>query len=214
MLDAMFGSKYGPFAETITLASALFAAFSFFLLKMIGRVSNWTWLIHDSPPFMVTAGARAGAVALIAASFIFIDKSNYKWFAWGAVACGALVIFLIYRLNRVRLGHICKVQILKPDGKPARTIFGREKCVQIVIGDVFNMTPAAATAFRNLTGVSLCKFVSGYGRNGVNDPEAIWSKVDLAKISNAMTMSLMGIMLFAVLALYLAALSLEIHLRP
>jgi hypothetical protein len=55
----MFMEKYGPFATTITIAAALLTVFSLLLMKSVGRVSPWTWLVHDSPPFMVTAGARA-----------------------------------------------------------------------------------------------------------------------------------------------------------
>jgi hypothetical protein len=74
----MFSGKYDPFATTIAIAAALFAVFSVLLMKAVGKVSQWTFLADDSPPFMVTAGARALAIALIALTFIFIDKSNYS----------------------------------------------------------------------------------------------------------------------------------------
>ena len=46
----MLRENYGPFATTVAIAAALVALFSLLLIKSIGRVSQWTWLIHDSPP--------------------------------------------------------------------------------------------------------------------------------------------------------------------
>jgi len=59
-------------------------------------------------------------------------------------------------------------------------------------------------------------FMSGYAGAGaaVNDPFAIWSRETLARVSNRLTMTLMGILLCAVMALYLAASSIEVHQRP
>jgi hypothetical protein len=108
VFTGIFSSKYGPFAETIAIASALVAVFSGLLLQMVGKVSQWTWLIHDSPSFMVTAGARAVAVALIAFSFVFIDKSNYGWFAGAAVLFAVAAFVLIGRFNFLRNAHLCK----------------------------------------------------------------------------------------------------------
>jgi hypothetical protein len=210
----MFTGKYGPFAEIITIAAALVAVFSLLLLKAVGKVSQWTWLIGDAPSFVVTAGARAVAIALIALSFIFIDKTNYGWFGVVAAAFAIVAALLIGRFNHLRMAHICKVPALNANGSQATTFFGSPKYEQLVIGDENNMTQAAAEAYKQARPVSLCKFMSGYGRNRVNDPEAIWSKVTLARISNAMTMALMGILLCAVMALYLAASSIEVHLRP
>jgi hypothetical protein len=116
----MFTGKYGPFAETVTIAAALLAVFSLFLLKMVGRVSQWTWLVHDSPSFMVTAGARALAVALIALSFIFIDKTNYGGFAGGAVLFAIIMFVLIGWFDKFRKAHLCKVPLLNADGSPAK----------------------------------------------------------------------------------------------
>jgi len=112
----MFNGKYGPFAETIAIVLALMAVFSMLLLKAVGKVSQWTFLAHDSPPFMVTAGARALAVALIALTFIFIDKNNYGWFGGAAAVCGVLMIVFISRFDHIRKAHICKVPQLNEDG--------------------------------------------------------------------------------------------------
>jgi hypothetical protein len=210
----MFMDKYGPFATTIAIAAALIAVFSLLLLKAVGRVSQWTWLVNDTPDFMVTVGARAVAVALIAGSFILIDKSNYTLFVGASVAFGVVAFFLIGRFDRLRRGHICRVPILNSDGSQAKTFWGTLKFDLFVIGDQGNMMPKAAQAYKKLGAASLCKFMSGYGENGVNDPAAIWTMDTLAKISNRMTMTLMGILLCAVMALYLAASAIEIHLRP
>jgi hypothetical protein len=106
------------------------------------------------------------------------------------------------------------VPVLNKNGSQARTLFGSPKYEQLVIGDDSNMNAAAAAAYKRAGPVSLCKFMSGYGKNAVNDPAAIWSMATLAKISNAMTMALMGILLCAVMVLYLAASSVEVSLRP
>jgi hypothetical protein len=79
------------------------------------------------------------------------------------------------------------------------------------------MDPQAKKAFqraRQQDGVSLCGFMSGYGGAVVNDPSTIWSRETLASINNRLTMVLMGILLCAVMALYLAASSIEVHQRP
>jgi hypothetical protein len=99
----MFIGEYGPFATTLAIAAALIAFFSVLLMKAVGKVSQWTFLADDSPPFMVTAGARALAVALIALTLVFIDKSNYVWFGGAAAVCGVLLIVLIGWFDRVRL---------------------------------------------------------------------------------------------------------------
>jgi len=210
----MFMEKYGPFATNITVAAALLAVFSLLLVKSVGRMSQWTWLVHDSPPFMVTAGARAVVVALIGVTFIFIDKSNYGWFGGAAALFGVATFVLIGWFDRLRKTHLCEVLILKEDGTPATNFWGTRRFKLLVIGDEGNMKDLAAEASRKAGPVSLCKFMSGFGVNTVNDPAAIWPMETLAKISSRMTMALMGIFLCAVMALYLAAASIEVQHRP
>ncbi|MCZ7660190.1 MAG: hypothetical protein M5U07_21170 [Xanthobacteraceae bacterium] len=207
----MFGEKYGPLTQTVALASILVTAFSALLLQAVGKISQWTFLVHDSPPFMVTAGVRALGIALIAFTFIVIDRSNYRWFAGGAVLLGVLMLALVARLDRLRKQYLCKVPDLNRDGSQARTWWGKEKFKMVVIGDSADMNSTAAAAYRQLT-VSPCKFMSGYGGNGVNDPAAIWPMEILARNSRRMTTLLMGIFLSAVLALYIAASAIEVHL--
>ena len=174
------------------LRAALIAIFSVLLMKAVGKVSQWTFLADDSPPFMVTAGARALAIALIALTFVFIDKSNYGWFGGAAAVCGVLLIVLIGSFDRVRKAHICKVPLLNEDGTQKTGWFGGKKFQTVVIGSENNMKTAAAANYQRLSAVSLCKFLSSYGLNEVNNAEAIWTKETLAKISSKMTLQLIG----------------------
>lgn len=204
---------YGPFAQIVALAAVLATVFSTLVVKAIGRVSQWTFLVHDSPPFLITAGARALGVALIAATFVLIDKDNYGWFLAGAVLLGVLTLILVASLDRVRKQHLCKVPELNSDGSQAKTRWGKEKFKMVVIGSAADMNKKAAVAYGKLA-VSPCKFMSGYGQNGVNDPAAIWSMEILSKNSSRMTLLLIGILLCGVLTLYVAASAVEVHQRP
>lgn len=209
----MLSDEYGPFTQTIAVAAILATVFSVLMLRAIGKVSQWAFLVHDSPPFLVTAGARALGVALIAGTFIFIDKTNYGWFIVGAILVGVLMMVFVVWFDRVRKQHLCKVPEINAKGSQAKTFWKKEKFKMVVIGDVADMTPKAAAAYKELA-VSPCKFMSGFGENGVNDPAAIWPMKILAKNSNRMTMLLMSILLCGTLALYVAASAIEVHLRP
>ena len=207
-------SEYGPFASIIGVAAALIATFSLLLLKSVGRVAQWTWLLDDTPPFLVTVGVRGIAVALIGASFILIDQSNYIIFTGVAVVFGIAALMLIVWFDRLRRAHTCDVPRMVTDGSQATDDKGRSLFKVVVIGSLEDMNPKAREAYDKLTGVSLCKFISGFGGNTVNDPAAIWDQGILAAIANKMTMILMGILLSAVMALYLAASAIEVHQRP
>lgn len=210
----MFTGKYGPFASIIAIVAFLTTVFSVLLLKAVGRVSQWTFLAHDSPPFLVTAGARALAVALIALTFIFIDKSNYGWFGAAAAVCGTLMIVFVSRFDFMRKAHICKIPILNEDGSQKKGWFGSKKFETVVIGSENNMKTDVKEHYKQFGGGSLCKFLSGFGKNEVNNAAAIWDMEILAKISSRMTMLLIGILLCGVMALYLAASAVEVHVRP
>jgi outer membrane protein OmpA-like peptidoglycan-associated protein len=209
-------SEYGSFASIIAVAAALVSVFSLLLLKAVGRVKQWTWLIHDTPPFLVTAGPRALAVALIAVTFLLINKNNYLLFVIAAVIFGVLMVVLIGWFDRLRKVHIYKVPQVQADGSPA---VDRRKPLfkTLVIGNESDMNAAAKRAFaearRRHGGLSLIDFMSGYGATGTNNPEALWSRAQLAQISNRMTMCLMGILLCGVMALYLSASSIEVKQR-
>ena len=207
-------SKYGPFATTIAVSAALVAVFSVLLLKSVGKVSQWTWLVHDSPSFLVTAGARAIAFVLIATTFIFMDSTNYKWFVGAALIFGIATFVLIVYFDRLRKEHLCKVPILNADGSQAKTFWRQPRFEMLVIGSKKEMNSVAKKAYKGAGAVSLCKFMSGFGSNGVNDPAAIWDMAALARISNRMTMTLMGIFLCAVMWPLFTASLIEVHQRP
>jgi hypothetical protein len=103
---------------------------------------------------------------------------------------------------------------LNTDGSQAKNFWRQPQFEMLVIGDKNNMNAVATAAFARAGAVSLCGFMSGFGRNRVNDPASIWDMATLAKISNRMTMVLMGILLCVVMALYLAASSIEVQQRP
>src|SRR5215468_7422048 len=99
-------TRFGPFAAVVAIALALVATFSMLLLKMFGGVARWTWLASGAPSFLVTAGARILAVALMAVTYVTISKSNYPWFAAVAVVCGLLGFITIARFDRLRERHV------------------------------------------------------------------------------------------------------------
>jgi hypothetical protein len=213
----MFGTDYGPFAKTIAIAAILIAVFSTLLLKAVGKVSQWTFLAGGrdySPSFMITAGVRALAIVLIVLTFISIDKNNYFLFLVGAAACAVLMFVLINQFDQMRQTYICKVPDINKDGSPKTGWFGGEKSKTVVIGTVENMTAVAAAAYQANGQPGLCKFLSGYGVNEVNNPEAIWPKQVLAKISSTMNLLVMGVLLCGVMALYISASVVEVHQRP
>lgn len=207
-------SGYGPFASVVAIASALVATFSVLLIKTLGRMNRWTWLAGDaSPPFLVTAGARVLCIALMAAAYVTIDDSNYKWFLLPALIGGAGAFVLIASFDRLRKVHVLTIPLVSRDGNQLRDRRGRPTYEAIVIGSEAEMQPTAKaaldTARTTYGGVSLAEFMSGYGANQVNDPEAIWDRALLAKISNRLTIRLMLIVLFVVTTLFLAALAIN-----
>ena len=78
--------------------------------------------------------------------------------------------------------------------------------------ETFSMGKAYTEARKQHGGLSIGKFMSGYGAR-VNDPESLWDRSVLAGRSNRLTILLMSITLLAVLTLFLAALTLDVHTR-
>lgn len=111
-------SNYGPFANVVAIASALVATFSTLVLKMVGGVKRWTWLASSSPPFVVTAAARMLAVALMAVTYVTIDKSNYGWFGAAAILCGILGFVAIARFDRLRRLYVVQIPLVGEKGDP------------------------------------------------------------------------------------------------
>lgn len=205
-------NQYGPFANVVALAGALVAVFGVLLLKMLGGVKRWTWLAADSPPFLVAAGARVLAVALMAVTYVTINSSNYGWFGVAAVASGVLGFISVARFDRLRKLHIAPVSPVGPDGKPLQDERGDPVVNNLVIGLEEQLRPEAAAALkaaRKHAGLSLRKFMSGYG-SPVNDPEALWDRSVLSGIANKLTTSLMHVVLLAVMTVFLAAFIIEV----
>ena len=206
-------SEYGPFANLVAAASALAATFSVLLLKAVGRVRRWTWLSGGSPPFLVTAGARFLAVALMALTYVTIDQSNYGWYGAGAVLCGMLGFVAIAQFDRLTKLHIASVPLVGPDGQPLHDAKNRPASQNVVIGLEKDLRPEARTALEAARatkgGISIRQFMSGYGSQRVNDPESLWDPELLVAISSRLTVTLMAILLLGVMTLFWAAFTIE-----
>jgi len=202
-------SEYGPFADTVGIAGALVATFSVLLLKMLGSIKQWTWLAGESPSFVVTAGARVLAIALMAAAYVTIQKSNYIWFIVAAVGFGLVGFVMIARFDRQRRRHVLSIPLVGEHGTQLVDSKGRPRYGKVVIGSESDMNAQAKsdlTAAREKSGgLSLVQFMSGYGSNQVNDPAPLWDRNYLADISNRLTVMLMLVVLLAVMTLFLAA---------
>ena len=202
-------SEYGPFSDTVGIAGALVATFSVLLLKMLGSIKRWTWLAGESPPFVVTAGARVLAIALMAAAFVTIQKSNYIWFIVAAVVFGLTGFALIALFDRQRRRHVLSIPLVGKHGKQLVDSKGHPRYRQVVIGSESDMNTQAKSDFtaarKKSGGLSLVQFMSGYGSTQVNDPAALWDHNYLADIGNRLTVMLMSVVLLAVMTLFLAA---------
>jgi hypothetical protein len=204
--------KYGVFANVVGIASALIAAFSILLLKMIGRTRNWTWMAADQTSAIMTVGSRLLALGLMAMTYITINTSNYTWFGVGAVLCGVLGLYYLIRFDHMRKIYVVQVPLVGADGQQRKDKKRKLVFKNVVIGLESNMNPEAKEAFiearKNIPGLSLVKFMSGYGTP--NDPESIWDRSLLANLSNKLTMALIFIALFGVMVLFLASFTIEV----
>ncbi|GAA1127841.1 hypothetical protein GCM10009630_27110 [Kribbella jejuensis] len=207
--------KYGPFANIAAIALALVALFSMLLVKMLGSVKKWTWLTDSPPPFLVKAGPQALAIALMVAAYLTAARSNQGWFIAAAIVCGLLCLISIIRFDRDRRTHVVGVPLVGSNGQPLVDGKGRPLVKNVVIGTESNLSEPAKThlseARKEKGGVSLVRFMSGYG--DINNPEDLWERNLLARIGTRLTTTLMAIILFAVLTLFLAALLVDITQR-
>lgn len=210
----MIPGKYGPFVNVVAVASALVATFSMLLLKMFGGVKRWTWLTGGTPPFLVTAGARVLAVALMAVTYVTISKLNYGWFGGAATLCGVLGFAAIARFDRLRERHVVQIPMVGANGQPL--VDRKKRAIQenVVIGLESDLREDVKVALnkarRQRAGLSVRQFMSGFGAQRVNDPEALWDSVLLGNIRSNMTITLMCAVLFGVMALFLAAFVVEV----
>ena len=208
--------EYGPFANIAAVALALVALFSMLLLKTVGSVKKWTWLTDSTPSFLVTAGPRVLAIAVMATAYLTARKSNQTWFVVGAILCGVLCLVAVAYFDRQRRVHVLGIPLVGPNGAQLTEADGTPKTRNVVIGTEKDLLPAAKRALKAAraggAGVSLARFMSGYG-SPVNDPEALWDRGLLARIGSRLTLTLTGIVLFAVLTLFLAALVIDVSQR-
>jgi hypothetical protein len=178
-------------------------------LKMLGGVKRWSWLASGSPPFLVTAGARVVAVALMAVTYVTISHSKSRYFGGAAVLLGLLGFAAIVRFDHLRKLHVVSVPMVSADGKPRLDKEKKPLEQNVVVGLESQLRDEArvalADARKKKGGLSVRQFMSGYGAQRVNDPEALWDSALLAGISSSLTTTLMWILLLAVMTLFLSA---------
>jgi hypothetical protein len=215
----MSPGEYGPFANTVAIAGALVATFGILMVKAIGRMKKWTWLVGENhaPGFLVAGSARILAVALMAVIYILITIQNHRWFGGVAVAFGVLGFYAVTRFDKLRKLYTHKVPLVAADGSQLKDKSGQPIYESLVIGSEGDMKPQAkkdyATAQKARGGLSITEFMSGYGSTKLNDPEAVWDRSTLVDNSSRLARSLMYIVLCAVLALFTAALVIEVASR-
>lgn len=206
--------EYGPFVNVVAIALALVAVFSTLLLRAIGNIKHWTWLSSGAPPFMVTAGSRLVAVALMAITYVTINESNYLWFGVAAVVFGVFGFWSVVRFDNLRKLYIHPIPLIDKDGQQLVDEKGNPSYENIVIGLESQMRKEAKEAYdeaqKEAGGLSLPQFMSGYGATKVNDPEACWDRKTLTDISTRLIVTLMYIALSGVMALFLAAFVIEV----
>ncbi len=72
---------------------------------------------------------------------------------------------------------------------------------------------ALADARKKKAGLSVRQFMSGFGPQRVNDPEALWDPALLADTRSSLTITLMFIVLLGVMALFLSAFTIAVFNR-
>lgn len=208
--------RYGPFANVVAIASALAATFSIFLLKTVGTVARWTWLGSGAPSFLVTAAARFLAVALMAITYVTISKSNYLWFGGGAVLYGLVGFIAIIIFERLRQRHVVLIPMVDMGGGPLLDRKNRPVQQNVVVGlesDIReDVKPLFTDARQRHPGLSVLEFMRGFGGHP-NDPDALWDSALLADIRSKLTITLMCVLLFGVMAVFTAAFIVEVFNR-
>ena len=205
--------RYGPFADTVVIVLALVATFSVVLLKVFGKVNRWTWLVGESPSFVVTGAIRALTLALMAVVFLSVDDGTYRWFLAGAVVLGVATLVLVVLFDRERRVHVVGRPILTREGQPLRR-GGRVVTDNLVIGTEDTMREQAredyAAAREQTRGLSLESFLAGYGVDDVYDTDAVWDRRTLSEVASRLSLLLMGAFLSGVLAVFVAALCIAV----
>jgi hypothetical protein len=206
--------QFGPFAVVVGIAFALVAVFTAFVPRMIGSVDKWSHLTSDSPTFLVRGGAQIVSIAAIGVTFVFVNKHNYRWFLIAVIAVGLFGLGCVILFDRLRKIHVVQIPLVGSDGRPLIGAKGQALSKNVVIGNEDQMLKAAKEALEKARAtrsvLSVVEFMSGYGGKEVNSPDNLWDRRLLAKISNRLTMLIIFIILAAVLALFWAALIVDI----
>jgi hypothetical protein len=109
--------QFGPFAVVVGIAFALVAVFTAFVPQMLGKVERWTYLTSDAPTFLVRGGAQIAVIAVIGVTFVFVDKSNYRWFLLAALVMGLIGSALVIKFDHLRKVHVVQIPIVGSDGQ-------------------------------------------------------------------------------------------------
>jgi hypothetical protein len=207
--------KFGPFANTMAVATFLVATFAGLLFKAMGRISRWTWFVPTTSTFMILLPARVISWALIAVTYVLINPDNYIIFFGLAIVLAIVAFWQFFVFNRLRIIHVMEIPEVGNDGQPL-VINGKEIKRSIVIGTEKDMMPRIKKIFREACeqhrDLTIRKFLSGFG-NAIYDPFNVWPAEVLARISNGLTAALVYTMFGAVMTLYLASLSLSIWMK-
>ena len=204
--------QYGPFTNIVTIAAALVAVFSVLLLKTMGRMRRWTWLVDSSPPFIIKVPIQVLSIAFMAFVYITISKDNYFWYTAVALICAVAFVALIYQFDQKRRIHVLSIPEVAPNGSQLLDSKKEKVFRQVIIGTVETMNSQAKTAFsiaQQSGPLTLVKFMSGYG-SPPNDPEVLWDRVCLAKLGSKMSLYLMLIGILGVITLFLASIIIDV----
>jgi hypothetical protein len=206
-------SEFGPFVHIMALVAALGAVFASLVVQSIGPLERWTNLVDDSPTFLIAAGPRLLAVALIAGSYIWATTLGSEVFAVLAVLAAVLGYLAIRAFDKLRRSHVVGVPIVGSGGQQARGAKGRLRFRNVVVGSDDALTEQAKRDYRTArerhAGLSLTEFMSGYG-SPPNNPESLWPKAVLVRIQMSITGRLMQAVVAGVMTLFWAALAIDI----
>lgn len=213
----MNASTYGPFANLVAIGGALVATFGLMLLKMLPGLKRWTSLTADTPSFLVSAGARAFAVALMAFTYIEIDPTNVQYFGILTIVSGLLCFVSVRRFDWLRRLYVVPIPLVAVNGSQRQDKHGNLLFKTVVIGTEDEMrsdaTLALAEARKDRGGLSLAEFLSGYGTPNVNDPGSIWDRDVLVRHAMQVTGALMNTTLSAVMTLFLGSFIIDVASR-
>jgi hypothetical protein len=200
---------FGVFANVMAVALALAASFASLVPRAIGRFDEWSGLTDNPPSILTLAPARVAAVVVMAVAYVTIDDDNLWMFGGIAGLCALFCIASVFRFDRLRRIHVAPIPLVSATGEQLKDSNGRVVEKRVIIGTEEKLRPEVAEDLRKARsthgGVSLRDFMAGYGST-LNDPASLWDDTYLAGVGSRIARWLTAIVLFGVLALYLAAL--------